>query len=331
MWEKYNKDYIDNFIPFFATLLLKKDYKPFSIDSVTPLIEGFEKQFGLKIPHDPMRTIIKKAARIKILSTQRGNYYANKNAADEYDVSQDIREHIQAQNDTVDEFMKYVKSKFNIPLTKDEAKLIILAFVRETDSEMLFIRHDVFPSIPNPKLPKNLQQPLYLIQSFFIEAYKNSPDAFTALSRMAIGNILVNAFLIKQPDRKPETVKNICFYIDTSILLALIGADGPERQSVFQQLLRDIYSYGGKLFIFSYTSDETYEILDATKKWIDSASFDPSRANQTAIYLRQKGFHEADIMGIISEVPKIIENSKIEIVEKPPVKKRKNPKSMQYD
>jgi hypothetical protein len=57
IYEK-DKDYIDLFIPFIATLILKFDYKSIEVEQVC---SDFEKEYGLIIPYHPMQTILRRA------------------------------------------------------------------------------------------------------------------------------------------------------------------------------------------------------------------------------------------------------------------------------
>lgn len=74
IYEK-DKDYIDLFIPFIASLISKLDYKSIEVESVCT---DFEKEFGLIIPYHPMQTILKRAKKKELIKIENGAYSAAK-------------------------------------------------------------------------------------------------------------------------------------------------------------------------------------------------------------------------------------------------------------
>ena len=60
IYEQSNSDYIELFIPFIATLILKKNYSEITIEKIC---NDFADEYGLKIPYHPMQTIIRRAKK----------------------------------------------------------------------------------------------------------------------------------------------------------------------------------------------------------------------------------------------------------------------------
>ena len=50
-FERYGKDYFDNFVPFFATLFYKNDITKFNQEEIHGFSELFINEFGLKMGH----------------------------------------------------------------------------------------------------------------------------------------------------------------------------------------------------------------------------------------------------------------------------------------
>ena len=62
-WETYRRDYIENFIPFVATLTRKKRYAEINTANLASFLGDFKVEFGLSIPHHPMLTILDRARK----------------------------------------------------------------------------------------------------------------------------------------------------------------------------------------------------------------------------------------------------------------------------
>jgi len=59
-WEHLKKDYIENFVPFIATLIKKCNYGVIDVNTVC---NDFKKEFGLIIPYHPMCTILTRSQK----------------------------------------------------------------------------------------------------------------------------------------------------------------------------------------------------------------------------------------------------------------------------
>ena len=64
-WDQQRRDYIDNFLPFLATLMVRKKYESIeeNPEQINKLINDFEQEFGLIIPYHPMITILNRAKK----------------------------------------------------------------------------------------------------------------------------------------------------------------------------------------------------------------------------------------------------------------------------
>ena len=87
--DKYQKDYLDNFVPFVATLIKKKDYNEIDVNTIC---SDFQEEFGLTIPYHPMLTLLKRSKKRSIIKQEQKTYYPNKDKISDYDFSDKTEE-----------------------------------------------------------------------------------------------------------------------------------------------------------------------------------------------------------------------------------------------
>jgi hypothetical protein len=53
LWQKYQKTYIDNFVPLMATTLLKHEFIHFSRNDNDKIVAAFVEDYGITLPREP--------------------------------------------------------------------------------------------------------------------------------------------------------------------------------------------------------------------------------------------------------------------------------------
>lgn len=71
-WDSLRRDYIENFVPFLATLIRRRRYKRINPDTVCA---DFEQEFGLIIPFHPMITLLNRPGKGNLLQNVKGTSF----------------------------------------------------------------------------------------------------------------------------------------------------------------------------------------------------------------------------------------------------------------
>ncbi len=171
----------------------------------------------------------------------------------------------------------------------------MLDFLHRFDIEIL-ISHDG-PRSALPERPKGRRNRpvVYMFSRFVMSAYEANPADFRTLCDMALGNMITSAILHDGYDYRSDTVRNVNVYIDTPIILRLIGTSGKEQAATFVQLISEMRERGAKLWIFEHTRQESLQILEWARSWVGRVDFDPQLASRTSLYFRQQGFSDSRI------------------------------------
>jgi hypothetical protein len=318
LWHKYKKTYVDNFVPLMATTFIKHNYHKIENNDINRLINDFTSDFGISLQYNPILAILQKCKKEKILRLTGRSYYVNKTIANNFDLSKDIEENTYKQNKFLSEFKKFVNAEIKETIADDTISKLVLSFIENNDVGLFLFSGAVDSSLlPESRLPHTYKRYKYLFNKFVLEIYDKDRDIFKTLVEMALGSIATSALLFSFSSHTGETIKNTVIYLDTSVILRLIGVDETENCEATKCLLESIRSNGGILKIFTHSYEETMEVLESSMKWIESISFNPIKANRSSLFFRQEGYKKSDVELIISSLDRILKDNSISIESAP--------------
>ena len=307
--------YIDNFLPFLATLFLKKSYQYIeeSSEQIERIIKDFEEEFQFYIPYHPMQMIIRRACKKRLLKKQAHRFFPT-DGVYKYDLRPKIVKYEKKCNFFIEEFKDFCKEKYQKELSKEEIERAIVGFLKKFDVDILFISYQLKSSLPKVKISK---EDLFLISKFIQYVYQKRPKLFDIIRDISIGHLLANLLLSTEDFSNivPSRLKGLNVYLDTRFVLRLLGAEGEFLKNTYLKLVDEMRAQGIKLFIFRHTYDEIMTILNACLKWIENPLYDPSKANITLRYFKQIGFKESDVELFIQKVDRVLDEYNIDISE----------------
>jgi hypothetical protein len=312
LWNKYRKTYVDNFVPLVASILVKYNYQHFDIHKIDEISEYFSKDFSIHIPTNPLLSILTKCKKLKILRVTGKTYHLNETIAKQYDISKDIESNLCKQKMLIDDFIQYFFNEQQEAITQDLAENLVLSFIENNDVNLFFASNQSANKlIPEPKLPHGYKRYKYIFSKYVSELSLNKPDIFKILIEIALGSIATNALLFTFSSNTAESIKNCDIYLDTSLILRLIGADEKNSRESVKCFLQSIRNSGGNIKIFTHIYDEAKEALNSALEYCDSINFDPAKANRTTLYFRQEGYSRSDVELVIASFDRILEENSI--------------------
>jgi len=312
-WYVNKRDYIENFIPFIATLIKKKNYVTISINEVCT---DFQSEFGLRIPYHPMHTILNRSKRRGIIRKENGNFIPVENKVLEYEFSTTATEQLRKYEKVILELIEYAKKKYEFKLLKENAEAAFISFLKEYDLDILFISEEesVLPDVKSSKREK------FIIHSFIKNAYESEPDIFKFIVNIAIGHLMANSLVYKEFDHFIGKLKGTDIYLDTRVIFRLLGLEGPERKVVYEEFLKTLSKEKANLYIFKHTYEEAFDILEDSYEWVENSAYDPSLANLVTKYFVQNNYTKMDVRRFINRISIVLEENGIpknHIVEAP--------------
>ena len=313
-WETYRRDYIENFVPFIATLAKRKNYAEIDTSNLRQLLDDFKVEFGLTIPHHPMLTILDRARKRGLFDKRLSKLIPVEKNIFKYDFS-DIAVKKEAElNKVAAEFIKYCNERFSVRVTEAEAQDAMNAFLRNHDLDVLFASQDR-TLLPESRVSKQLK---YLMSSFFNTVKSEAPQIFSYIVEISIGHVLANTILYdKGFNNFSGHLRKIEIYLDARYIFRLLGVEGAEYERVYFDLTNSMIEQEAELFVFRHTADEILGILRNCLRWINSADYDPSKANSVLLYFVNNQRNESDIHQYIASFENKLNACKIKIKEAP--------------
>ena len=314
MYEKYKRDYIENFIPFLATLIKQENIKEIDPKNLNEFINLFEKKYGLQIPYHPMLSIILRARKRKILKKAQHLFIPDINKILEYDFTDEVIIKEGKINQLLDEILVFCDGRgINSNLQEIESALLI--YLKNHDLDILFASQETSllrtEALPSKKVK-------YLIFEFISHAKKSRPEQFATIIDICVGHILANSIVYTNDTHSfSGKLEGVIIYLDSRFLFRLIGVEGLEYQNAYSDLVLSMEKQNAKLKIFSHTYDEMTVILNNCLKYICSSLYDSAKANPVLQYFVSGNYSESDIHQYISELETQLENYKILVEDAP--------------
>ena len=315
-WDRQRQDYIDNFLPFLATLIVKNNYsfigaKPEEIDK---LLKDFTREFGLIIPYHPMVVILKRAKKRGIIRKQFQQFIPTDKVY-EYDFSDKMKTQERKHEELIKSFMSFCKDKYDKVLNKKKAEKTLISFLEQRGMEVLSATYDdsVLPKVESSK------SELFLFNKFVESINSSNETLFQILLDIVIGHILANIILYGHEASKiyKPKLKDLNLYLDTELIFRLLGLEGNIVQSFYSEFLSQLNKQEVNLYIFQHTYNEIMDILQDALLWIDNQAYDPTKASLVLRYFKSIGYKQSDVQIFINKVDDILSNFAISLARIP--------------
>jgi hypothetical protein len=310
-WDERRKDYVENFVPFAATLISKKRYE--TIDT-HKMCEDFSKEYGLLIPYHAMITVLTRVNKRGYIQKSKGRFLPVMHRLSEVDFSSSAKDQTAKYENVIERFVDFSKEKYKQELTREEAESAFIYFLEEHDLDILFLNQErttVLPKVTSTKKQK------FLLNSFIKHTYETDRDVFQFIVNIALGHILASALLYREFDKFRGKLGRINLYFDTGFIMRLLATEGEERKLANVECLSILAQEGAKLFVFRHTYEEIMGILDTCLKWIENPKADPAKAGPALRYFLENNYKASDVERLIINVDAILAENRIQIADTP--------------
>jgi hypothetical protein len=262
-WQINKKDYIENFIPFIATLISKKKYKKIETEHI---VADFAQEFGLHIPYHPMQTILVRAKRRGLIRKSGDGFIPLTEKVNSFEFSGDAKKQIRQQEKVLSEIKKFAKDQYDYEMTVESIEHAFIAFLKDYDLEILFASEDkgVLPEVVSSKKDK------FIIFKFISLIHESEPLLFDFIVNISIGHLMANSIFYQDFAKYVGRLKDVYFYLDTPFIFRLIGLEGEQRASIYEEFIKTLHNEGACIKIFRHTYEEAYELLEDCLNWVEN-------------------------------------------------------------
>lgn len=281
--------------------------------SVPELQADIESEFGLKIPGAALQTISRRASRNDLLKRENNVLLVDRDRLAEYDLSNVRASARRAYEALVRLGSDHALRFFDHELTPDRFGTALWSFVERHASPLLAAMVDdaALPSMSQSVEPLDL-----IVASFVVEVQEGDPEAFEYLSYVAKGAIVASALYFPDPAEFEARLDGLALYLDTTILLRLVGASGPDLQALAADLARLATIRGAKLACFEHNIREVRGVLAACAKHVKRR--DGSYYGEASEHMVSTGWETAEVHALSDSLEELLEASGVEVKLKPP-------------
>ncbi|MHB1697452.1 MAG: hypothetical protein ACYCSQ_05055 [bacterium] len=310
--DRYNRDYIENFVPFIATLVQKKKYSYVDLADIFPFVEDFKNHFGMNIPFHPMLTILERAKKRGLFTQEYHHLLPIWDIILKHNFSDMVlKEEVKAKK-IITAFVEFCGDKLII-ISESEAQDTLNDFLQNSCLDVLFSTQ-CSTVLPSKETTKKLR---YLMNSFFNKISTSEPELFLSIVEIALGHILASTILYDEFPNFPGHLKGVGIYFDTKFIFRLLGFEGEKFKSVYKELTDGILKQGASLFIFKHTEDEIMEILQNCVDWLGNPDYDSSKSSKVCRYFNDLGKTKSDILLEMKRFEDSLKENKISIKDVP--------------
>lgn len=143
-----------------------------------------------------------------------------------------------------------------------------------------------------PTVPEKNSADLYIVSKFVTKAQERKDVAFESFIVLVKGLMYSNALLCPDLESLEKKFQDLAFYLDTPLLLNLLGLQGKDAKRSADELLALLKKLRGSLAVFSHTITETQQVIGAA-----ASNLNNPRANGKVIEeARRSGLQLSDLI-----------------------------------
>jgi len=254
-------DELDLFIPFLADIL--DDLNTETIDK-SELQNAFNERFKIVTPLGALNSLLIRAKNLGLLIKDNKQFFVQFSKVHELTKQSKLKKNEikNSINSIVECLITYAKEEFGEDITYEFGEESLYSFIR---THISIFTENIDGSIPETKTKiKNKQ---YLLASFIKYIHQQKKSLIPDITRIVKGTLLANYLTFADKNSQKTKFNNITIYLDTPIIIGLLGWDGPTRKKSLHEFIDLIVGLNANIKIFDVTAREIRGIFSF---WTDT-------------------------------------------------------------
>lgn len=300
-------DYLDQLKPFIIQILLDEEPNPVTVEDVSKHIDI---KFGLIIPARTIKLVLKRITKQHPVKRSHGSYRIIGKLPNSPQIEikkKEAKKHFDFAVEGLQNFSQNTVKPISDP---DEAVISISSFLAKFDITCLsaYVRGTAIP-----RLNEDHPVDFILISNYVKHIQQHDPERFNSFIVIVQGHMLANALLCPDLHKAPKTYKNTIFYLDTPLIIKLLGLEGKPGKYAADELVDLIRNLGGKIAAFSHTFIEVKNAVIRAADNIDCLEYRASIAREA----RRIGTSRSDLIIEAGSMEQKFYEASIEIMNSP--------------
>lgn len=260
-------DELDIYIPFIASML---DEMQTEIVDKAELQEKLNQKFNIVTPIGAIDSLLVRAKKQDLLFKENRQYFIKMDKVREVlaDVQGKRSDIEHSVNRVVDSYLEFCKTEFEKSITRIDAESEIYHFIRKNIS--------IFSGniTKNELSEDNYHKSDVKVASFIKHINTNKKSLIPDITKIVKGTLLANYLTIVDKSSTKRKFNNISIYLDTPIVIGLIGWDGPKRETSLKDFMSLLASLNINVKIFERTYRELIAVLSEWKDYLSNRQYD---------------------------------------------------------
>lgn len=281
--------------------------------AIPELQRAVEDEFGLAMPGAALQTISRRAARRELLVREHGVLRIDRDRLAEFDLT-NVRATTRREYEAlVRQGVAHADRVFGRSLLPDEFGAALWSFVQRHASPLLAA---MVNDTALPRIEPSIEPLDFVVASYIVDVQSNDAVAFEQLSHVAKGAIIASALYFPDPKEFEARLSNLTIFLDTTILLRLVGASGPDLQALAGDLVQLASGRGARIACFEHTIREVRGVLAACTEVVRRGS---SRYyGEASEHMVSSGWEVTDVVALSDGLEDRLEALDVGVQVKPP-------------
>lgn len=280
--------------------------------AIPELQQGIEDEFGLAMPGAALQTISRRAARKELLKREHGVLHIDRERLAKFDLD-GVRAATSREYETlVRQGASHAERVFEHRLSPEQFGTALWSFIQRHTSPLLaaMVNNTPLPPIEDAAEPLD-----FVVASFIVEVQANDARAFDYLSHVAKGAIIASALYFPDPAEFEARLDHLTIYLDTTVLLRLVGASGPNFEALASDLIRLAMGRGAKIACFEHTIREVRGVLAACTEVVKRRT--AKYYGEASEYMVSSGWEVTDVVALSDSLEDRLDALGVEVQVKP--------------
>ena len=283
-----HRDYLEYLRPFILDILVNESLKT---TTVLEIHSHLLARFGLNIPEPSVHILLKRIARKHGFTKEDKVYTIPKGFSVKSNITiqkSEAERHIQAVVSGLIEFSQDT----NAPIDSEDRKKAtdcLIQFLSKFNILCLraYLRGTALPNIHADEKTYN-----FLVGKYILHLQQIHPERFESFMILMQGHMMANALTCPDLAQVPDTYRRVTFFLDTPILIQLLGLDTKYKKNSIKNLIELLGNLKGKFAVFSHVKDELKVAIDNAANNLEN----PENTNSIVREARNRGKTKSDLL-----------------------------------
>ena len=230
-------------------------------------------KFGLVLPAATVQLVLKRITRRHPIKREHGVYQIRGPLPDPRLISRQQEAELQIKS-VVSCLYEYSQATATPLSDLDDAEEAVCAFLSQFDVTCLraYLQRTAIPPLQGDH-----GRDIVLVSSYVKQINETDTKQFDNFQVLMQGHMLANALLCPNLAEAPRTYQSVTFYLDTPLVLDLLGLDAESKQKATHELIELLQELGGNVAIFSHTRSEVTRVLRAAADQLEKPEHSSDR------------------------------------------------------